>query len=139
MQRVELRSPPVERLVPTSLDGGAARQGKGRWIVSTRGRASLLNTREANVLPVQLEASGDLVDAARDLFVEDERDNNLLDFCVRNAELLQAKAILESCALKRQGRAGKRTRARYAISSRVYGLMISRIHCVRSERRTSSM
>lgn len=43
-----------------------------------------------NALAVELETASDLVDPTRDLFVQDERDDNLLDLCVRDAELLRA-------------------------------------------------
>lgn len=45
--------------------------------------------KSSYVLAVELETSGDLVDATRDLFVQNERDDNLFDLRVRNPELLR--------------------------------------------------
>lgn len=39
-------------------------------------------------LPVQLETAGSLIDPTENLFVQDKRDDDLFDLCIRDAELL---------------------------------------------------
>lgn len=92
VQRVELRSPAVEGLVAASLDGGAVSRRKDGTRVSIRDRPSAMRVKvrkSSYVLAVELETSGDLVDATRDLFVQNERYDNLFDLRVRNPELLR--------------------------------------------------
>jgi hypothetical protein len=47
--------------------------------------------KSSYVLAVELETPGDLVDATRDLFVQNERDDNLFDLRVGDPELLHGR------------------------------------------------